>query len=221
MNFQKGTFGGAERWHTQRRYPRVPIAAPVELYTKGTAGPPLIGQINNLSVGGVLASCRRELNVQTELAMLFELPSGVRIHAFGRVIYALQAGSYGTEFVDLDHDARLHLEQFISRMLGHTRRTVRIPYRTRLTIESKDTAGVQQQESAATVLASRNGGLLVCRTAYHVGEEIYLWSPEWKRGTGARVVFQQAWAPAGLVEVGFEFLTDEDFWEIDFENEHR
>lgn len=221
MNFQKGTLGGMERWHAQRRYPRVPIATPVELYTKGSAGPPLMGQISNLSVGGVLASCRKEFDVQTELAMLFELPTGVRIHAFGRVIYALQVGSFGTAFVDLDRDARLELEQFIQKMLGHARRTVRIPYRTRLTIESSDGAGARRQESAATVLASRNGGLLVCRTAYPMGQEIDLWSPEWKRGARARVVFQQAWAPAGLVEIGFEFLAEEDFWGIDFENEHR
>ena len=221
MNVGNRTAGEKERWHTQRRYARVPIATPVELYTKGSVGPPLIGQINNLSVGGVLASCRNGLDVQTELAMLFELPTGVRIHAFGRVIYALQVGSFGTAFLDLDHDARLHLEDFIRKMLGHARRTVRIPYRTRLTIESLDPGNKRHQEAAATVLASRNGGLLVCRTAYNKGEEIYLWSPEWKRGARARVVFQQTWAPAGLVEVGFEFLTGEDFWSIDFESEHE
>ncbi len=220
MKVENGSFG-EERWRTQRRYPRIPIAAPVELYTRGSVGPPLIGQISNLSIGGVLATCRKGLDVRTELAMLFELPTGVRIHAFGRVIYSLQVGSFGTAFLDLDHDARVHLEQFIQKMLGHARRTVRVPYRTRLTIKSMDAAGERHEESAATVLASRNGGLLVCRTAYHTGEEIYVWSPEWGRGARARVVFQQAWAPAGLVEIGFEFLKEEDFWGIDFQSEHR
>ncbi len=221
MDIRNSTFGEKERWPTQRRYVRIPIATPVELYTKGSVGPPLIGQISNLSVGGVLASCRKGLDVQTELAMLFELPTGVRIHAFGRVIYALQVGCFGTAFLDLDRDARLHLEEFIQKMLGHARRTVRVPYRTHFIITTTDAAEARSEQLAATVLASRNGGLLVCRTPYSSGQEIYLWSPEWSRGIRARVVFQQTWAPAGLVEVGFEFLTDEDFWQIDFETEHR
>ncbi len=208
------------QWRARRRYARVPILAPVEIYTKNTVGPPLAGRIDNLSVGGVLTSCRESFDLQTELAMLFQIPTGFRIHAFGRVIYIVPERHFGVAFIDLDHDARLHLEEFTQKMLGYARRSGRVPYRTHLTIRSLEGAGSHQEESADSVLVSRNGGLLVCRATYNVGQEVYLWSPEQKCGARARVVFQHAWAVGGLVEVGVEFLADEDFWKIDFASEY-
>jgi hypothetical protein len=82
-----------------------------------------------------------------------------------------------------------------------------------------DGAGEHDEESADTVLVSRNGGLLVCSGTYSEGQDIYVWSPERNRGARARVVFRQAWAAGGLVEIGFEFLADEHFWNIDFAGE--
>jgi hypothetical protein len=208
-----------DHWRTRRRYARVPTATPVEIYTKSTEGPPLIGRIDSLSVGGVLASCRESFDPQTELAMLFQLPTGFRIHAFGRVAYAVTERHFGVAFVDLDRDAKLQLEEFTQKALGYARRSSRVPHRTHLTIRSLE-AGSHDEESANTVLVSRKGGLLVCRTTYKEGENIYLWSPERKCGARARVVFHQVWATGSLVEVGFEFLADEDFWNVDFADEY-
>jgi hypothetical protein len=216
---QSAPSSSERQWRARRRYARVPILAPVEIYTKNTVGPPLAGRIDNLSVGGVLTSCRERFDLQTELAMLFQIPSGFRIHAFGRVIYAVPERHFGVAFIDLDHDARLHLEEFTQKMLGYARRSGRVPYRTHLTIRSSEGAGPHQEESADSVLVSAHGGLLVCRAAYNVGQEVYLWSPEQKCGARARVVFQHVWSAGGLVEVGVEFLTDEDFWKIDFASE--
>lgn len=213
---ESASFRSEHPWHTRRRYARVPTATTVEIYTKDTVGPPLIGQIESLSVGGVLASCRESIDPQTELAMLFQLPTGFRIHAFGRVAYAVPKRHFGVAFVDLDRDAQLHLEDFTQRALGYARRSSRVPHRTHLTIRSLDSASLDDEQSADTVLVSRNGGLLVCGATYKQGENIYLWSPERKCGASARVVFQRVWAAGSLVEVGFEFLTDEDFWHIDF-----
>ncbi len=212
---------GEPHWRTRRRYARVPIATPVEIHTKSTVGPPVMGRIDNLSVGGVLASCRETFDVNTELAMLFHLPTSLRIHAFGRVIYAVPERHFGVAFVDLDRDARLQLEEFIQKVLGYARRSSRVPYRMHLTIRSLASAATGgEEESADTVLVSRNGGLLVCRATYNEGQEIYLWSPERKCGAHARVVFQRVWATGALVELGFEFLADEDFWGIDFPGDH-
>jgi hypothetical protein len=80
-------------------------------------------------------------------------------------------------------------------------------------------AGSHDEEPADTVLVSRNGGLLVCSATYKVGQLISLWSPEQKCSTRARIVLLQVWAAGSLVEVGFEFLADEDFWKIDFAGE--
>ena len=207
-------------WRARRRFARVPILAPVDIYTKDTVGPPLVGRIDNLSVGGVLTSCRERFDLQTELAMLFQLPTGSRIHAFGRVIYVVPERHFGVAFSDLDPEARLHLEEFTQKMLGYARRSSRVPYRTHLTIRPGLGDSSHQEESADSVLVSRNGGLLVCRASYSVGQEVYLWSPEQKCGARARVVFQHVWGTGGLVEVGVEFLTDEDFWKIDFASEY-
>jgi hypothetical protein len=217
---QSGPSHSEDQWRTRRRYARVPTATPVEIYTKSTEGPPLIGRIDSLSVGGVLASCRETFDPHTELAMLFQLPTGFRIHAFGRVAYAVPEKHFGVAFTDLDRDAQLHLEEFTQKELGYARRSSRVPHRTHLTIRSPEDAGSHVEEPADTVLVSRSGGLLVCRATYKEGQEIYLWSPERKCGARARVVFQQVWATGGLVEVGFEFLADEDFWKIDFANEY-
>jgi PilZ domain len=208
------------QWRARRRYARVPILAPVDIYTKNTVGPPLVGRIDNLSVGGVLTSCRERFDLQTELAMLFQLPTGFRIYAFGRVIYVVPERHFGVAFIDLDQEARLRLEEFTQKMLGYARRSSRVPYRTHLTIRSSESDGSRHEESADSVLVSRNGGLLVCRTAYSVGQEVDLWSPEQKCCARARVVFQHVWATGGLVEVGVEFLADEDFWKIDFASEY-
>lgn len=213
---QSASFRSEYPWPTRRQYARVPTATPVEIYTKNTVGPPLIGEIESLSVGGVLASCCESFDLHTGLAMLFQLPTGFRIHAFGRVVYPAPKRRFGVAFVDLDRDAQLHLEEYTQRALGYARRSSRVPHRTHLTVRSLDTASWGDEQSADTVLVSRNGGLLVCGATYKLGEKIYVWSPERKYGAGARVVFQRVWVAESLVEVGFEFLTDEDFWHIDF-----
>ena len=208
--------GNEHHRHTRRRYARVPTATPVEIYTKSTVGRPLNGRIDSLSVGGVLASCRESFAPHTEVLMRFQLPSGFRVHAFGRVAYSVPERHFGVAFVDLDRDAQLHLEEFTQKELGYARRSSRVPHRSHLTIRSLESAGSNDEEPADTVLVSRNGGLLVCSATYKEGENIYLWSPGRKCGTRAQVVFQHVWGPGSLVEVGFEFLTDEDFWKIDF-----
>lgn len=216
---QSGPTSSAYDWRLRRRYARVPLATLVELYTRNTVGPALIGRIDNLSLGGVLISCRESFDLQTELAMLFQLPTGSPIHAFGRVIYTVPERRFGVSFIDLDPGARQKLEEFTRKELGYSRRSSRVPYRTHLTIRSLEADGSHTEESADSVLVNKNGGLLVCRRTYKEGQEIYLWSTEQKSGVHARVVFQHVWATSGLAEVGVEFLADEDFWKINFVNE--
>lgn len=203
-------------WRARRRYPRIPISAPVEIYARDTIGPPLMGGIDNLSIGGALLSCRERFDLETELAMLFELPNGPQIRAFGRVVYIAPAQQFGVSFLELDAEAQRSLEQFTNKALGHSRRSNRVPYRSRLTITWVDTDGRSHEESGDSVLVSKNGGLLVCRTAYQEGQELYLWSAEGQCGARARVIFQQTWDKSGLTEVGFEFLDDVNFWQMDF-----
>ncbi len=203
--------------HPKRRYPRVSIMTPVEIHLRERIGPPIVGRIENLSAGGLLAACRELFQPRAELTMHFSLPTGYSIQAFGRVVYSVPGSRYGVEFMDLDGDASQQIQQFTLKLLGYKRRSSRVPLRTKLVIRaSEDSADL---EMAETVLVSREGGLLICHGMYSKGEEIYLWSPERHRGAYARVVFQQIWAADTLVELGFEFIEDADLWDIPLASE--
>ena len=206
-----------ESVYRKRRYARVPIVTPVEIHAREHVGAPIIGRIETLGAGGVLAACREPLPPETELAMAFSLPDGDRIHAFGRVIYATSGSRYGIEFTDLHGDALQQVQQFALKILGYKRRSTRVPFRMPLVIRSAKELG--DLEIAETVLASRGGGLLVCRGTYAEGQEIYLWSPQRGGGARARVVFQQVWATDTLVELGFEFVGSASLWDIGFADE--
>jgi hypothetical protein len=206
-----------EQWHIARKFPRVPITTSVEIHARNTQGTPIIGNIENLSLGGLLATCHEHFDHSTELVMQFQLPNGRAIRAFGRVAYAVQGRKYGIQFTDLDPAGRLELELFTQKMLGYNRRSGRIPYRVHVRLRPSQEPG--GEEPAMTVLASRNGGLLVCRTPYEKGREFYLLWPERETIAKARVVFQQVWQQDQLVELGFEFVDAENFWELDFPTE--
>ncbi len=198
-----------------REHARVPLAVPLEIHTRNRTGPPIIGLVENLSAGGLLAVAREPLGIESELAMLFTLPTGEPIRAFGRVIYARGSSRYGIRFIDLGIDALQQVQQFTHKVLGYSRRSSRVPYRTRLVLRSSPTA--IDLEEAETVLVSRNGGLLICRGTYRTGQELYIWSPERNRGAKVRVIYEQVWEQHAVVELGFEFIEPaQSFWGVAF-----
>ena len=213
------TKASVEQWHVARRFPRVPISSSVEIHARYTRGAPIVGNIENVSLGGMLASCRAPFDHSTEVAVLFSLPNGHAIRAFGKVAYAEPCKRYGIQFTDLDEESRLELERFTQKMLGYNRRSGRIPYRVHVRLRPSQESG--EEEPAMTVLASRNGGLLVCRGRYVKGQEFYLAWPDREIGAKARVVFEQVWQADQLVELGFEFLDTEEFWDLDFPEESK
>ncbi len=62
------------------------------------------------------------------------------------------------------------------------------------------------------ILSSRNGGRLVCRARFKIGKELRLYWPEKYRETALRVVFRQLCGTGELTDLGFEFLSDQNFW---------
>jgi hypothetical protein len=76
-------------------------------------------------------------------------------------------------------------------------------------------------EMAETIAISRHGGLLSTRAHFSVGDCVRIWWPEGKRGTAARIAHRRASGTAGLIELGFEFLQDLNFWGLDFPEEIR
>lgn len=208
-----------EQWHVARRFPRIPLTTSLEIHARQTQGAPIVGNLENVSLGGLLATCREPFDHSTELAVEFQLPNGRPVRAFGRVAYAVQGHKYGIQFTHMEDDGRAELERLTQKMLGYNRRSGRIPYRVHVTL--RPAKGPGEEEPAMTVLASRNGGLLVCRRHYCKGEEFILRWPDRDLGTRARVVFEQVWQEDQLVELGFEFLDAGDFWELEFPEETK
>jgi hypothetical protein len=74
-------------------------------------------------------------------------------------------------------------------------------------------------QMADTIAISRHGGLLSTYARFDVGDEMFLWWPDGKRGIIARIVHRRHAATAGLNEIGFEFLHTVNFWGLEFPEE--
>jgi len=74
-------------------------------------------------------------------------------------------------------------------------------------------------ELAETIVISRHGGLVSTRARLAMNDEVLVWWPDGRRGASARVVHRHPTGAAGLVEVGFEFLQEMNFWGLDFPEE--
>lgn len=128
-----------------------------------------------------------------------------------------QADAMESTAQDLDNLERaklLHIIISASDLGRHLRRSPRkaaaIPVRL-----SSEKIGGAWQEDTETVLVSRFGALVRCKHAAKAGETINVSRAD----TGATVQARVAWQrPTGLddVRVGVEFLSAENFWELDW-----
>lgn len=203
---QEGSF------NPTRAYPRVPLHSPVEVKTRSRL---FIGQIENISVGGLLVSSDPPPAIASELQLLFNLAAG-RTVAASAVVRHTTKSAFGVEFHDLSPAAQVAITEYCESHLGHVRRSGRVPQRLLVTLRGKRKE--DQDELAETITLSRNGGLLACRARFFVGNRLELFWPEKKRHAEVEIVSLHA-APTGLLELGFQFLdTDFDFWELDFPN---
>jgi hypothetical protein len=204
-------------WVSARKYPRVALSIPVELRV---AGRKTVTNTLNLGVGGLLLQPQeRSLPVGTEVNVLFNLPTGHSISTAATVVHVM-GSAVGLRFIDLEEASRMVLSRFLRRMLNYIRRGVRLTRRMHVTIR-----GAASPESAfeiaETIVISRHGGLLSSRAQFAVNDEVLVWWPEGKRGTSARIVHRRASGTAGLLELGFEFLQDVNFWGLDFPEEEQ
>lgn len=192
-----------------RGHPRLTFATRVQV----RAGDRLfLCNTEDISVGGLRAMCAQPPPALTVLRLLFNLPNGSTVNTDAIVRYA-RAKRFGVEFMGLSAEAHGALDDYTSRALVDTRRGNRIARRLTVTLQG-GTSGAGE-EVAETVVLSRNGGRLVCRAGFKVGEELRLYWPQQKRAAQMRVVFRRPCGPSGLVELGFEFLDPDDFWQIE------
>jgi hypothetical protein len=201
-----------QQYSSPRAYPRLPLTTPVEIrYATHT----ILGHTENISLGGLLAMCdKRVPKTATELTLLFNLPNGTSIHA-GGIVRHVHGTKVGVEFKSLPAQGKEALDAFTKRLEGFTRRGERKQQRLHVTL--RDVRLEDQEQLAETVLLSRNGGLLICRAPFSVGDRLELYWPEKKKGIEISVVFQRPCGPGGLTELGFKFLDGKNFWGLEFQ----
>src|SRR5512147_1916306 len=200
-------------YYPPRAYPRVPLHSPVEVKTPSRL---FIGQIENISVGGLLVSSDPPPAIASELQLLFNLAAGRTVSAAAVVRHATKS-TFGVQFHDLSPAAQDAITEYCETNLGHVRRSGRVPKRLLVTLRGKRKE--DQDELAETITLSRNGGLLACRARFFVGNRLELFWPEKKRHTEVEVVSCRPVGPNGLLELGFQFVNPEsDFWQLDFPN---
>jgi hypothetical protein len=206
----------SESFDTARRDHRVPLRTPIEVWTHGTSA---LGETLNVGAGGLLIECRRKLQVGTHIRVLFNLPTGHTISTECEVLHVHAGHQAGLLFLKLEEAARAAICEFIDRMVTYTRRGVRITKRLHVMLRQTD-ADAALSEMAETIVLSRHGGMLATRAPFAEQDVVYLWWPQGKRGVNAKIVSRRESA-AGLLDLGFEFLSEENFWRLDFPEDPR
>lgn len=202
------------QWNPPRLHPRLRVALPVEI---GSGAAAIMGETVDLSAGGLLIACRAPLPDTAGLWVRLNLPTGDSIHAPIAIVHRSGERRFGVRFTELANGARSELSAFTSKILGSSRRGMRVARRLHVTLRRVRDHREDAEEIAETVMISRYGGLLVCRAHFNVGDDVFLWWPEKKRGATAKVVSYQLTGKAGLAELGFEFQHQlGDFWDGHF-----
>jgi hypothetical protein len=97
------------------------------------------------------------------------------------------------------------------------RRSARIVLRVPLFINSSDSNGETEWEPVETVMVSLHGGMLRAKQNFQVGDTLDLRVRDRDRSARARVVWTSSEVTSnGVIELGFEILDQEGFWEINF-----
>ena len=96
------------------------------------------------------------------------------------------------------------------------RRSTRILLRIPLLINMLREASEPGWERVETVTVSKHGGMVRARETYQVGDALEIHIREKGRSARAKVVWTSSRMTPQGVELGFEILDDEAFWEITF-----
>ncbi len=199
----------ATQFPQRRAHPRLKYAIPVVI---DFAGRSVVGTTEDIGVGGLGAHCDAPPPDQSELAVLFNLPSGACVQTDAVVRYVLPH-RFGVQFTNLSSGARDALDEYTQKVLGYVRRGSRVAKRIHVTLRRP--APDASEELAETVVLNHFGGRVVCRAHFKIGERVRLFWPAKNRQADIRIVSRQVCGTGDLAELGFEFLERQDFWGSD------
>ncbi len=191
----------------RRAYPRLKYAMPLVFELAGRS---LMATTEDIGVGGLGARCDFLPPTESKVGLLFNLPNGACVRTEAIVRYVLP-NRFGVQFTSLAPDSRDALDEYTKRTLGYVRRGMRIAKRYYVTLRSPGLEDASEH-LAETVVLNHFGGRLVCRGPFKIGETVTLYWPEKHRHADVRIVHRETCGPAGLVELGFEFMEVQNFW---------
>jgi len=196
-------------YRSTRVHPRLKFATPVEVQEGERS---FLCNTEDISIGGLQARHPQPPPALTQLRLLFNLPGGSSVNTDAIVRYT-RADRFGVQFLRLSSGTHAALHDYARRALGYSRRGNRIAKRFTVTLR-RPLSGLGD-ELAETVVLSRNGGRLLCRGRFKIGEELRLYWPRQNRAAQIRVLFQRFGGADDLTDVGFEFLGADDFWQME------
>jgi PilZ domain len=96
------------------------------------------------------------------------------------------------------------------------RRSARIVLRIPLLINSVSAQSETEWEPVETVMVSLHGGMLRARQNFQVGDTLDIRVRNKERSARAKVVWASSEVTSHGIELGFEILDQDGFWEINF-----
>ncbi len=98
----------------------------------------------------------------------------------------------------------------------YRRRSTRIVLRVPLAVNVAGASPETQWEPVETVTVSQHGGMIRTQRDFHVGDTLEIRVRNGDRSAQARVAWKSTTITPNGVELGFEILDEDGFWEIKF-----
>jgi hypothetical protein len=212
----------------RRQSRRAPLVTQIEAHDGATA---LLGQVRNLSAGGLLVDTSENLPVGIIAIVRFSLPSQQRpIQAAARVLRSEPGKSMGLAFLRLQERDQQQIlayagsapPQVASAPIAEgaspplPSSTASVPRRMPLWLNWQDHEGRWHQEAVETQQLRKCGAVVHSFVELEPGQLLWIKAPSTGNRALAHVASVAASQVASRLEVTLEILSTDEFWGIEF-----
>lgn len=209
------TMSATPAWHQvcRRASTRVRFTTAVRIESRGRS---FDGESVNVSLGGMLVSCRKHpFHALENVLLTFEIEKGFFAELPAQIIHARKGEYFGVRWLDLPLEYAQILTRRTTVAAMSQRRSERLAQRFFLELRWSDDSR-ERVEPAETVLISKHGCLLLTRSEIPVGHHVQLSWRERRLGATARVAYSEPTLDGDLNKVALEFETANELWGQDF-----